>query len=163
MLKPTYVMNRVTDIDIRFLKEHHIKGLILDLDNTLTTHNNGTPAQGVMEWLDTLKKHGIKLIIMSNNRQSRVAPFAQILNLDFVWDGAKPLPIGFRKAADRLGLEKRYLASVGDQLYTDILGATAYGIRTVYVNPIEPESGVLFKMKRLLERPFLPKNNEEGK
>ena len=30
-----------------FLKKHGIKGLILDVDNTLTTHDNPVPAEGI--------------------------------------------------------------------------------------------------------------------
>ena len=157
MLKPTYVKRRVLDLDAEFLREHHIKGLILDLDNTLTTHNNKQPGDGITEWIAEMKSAGIKLIILSNNTKKRVTPFAELLGLEFEPNGAKPLAVGFRRAAKRLGLEKRNLAAVGDQIFTDILGATVYGIRTVFVTPIEPETGFLFKVKRVLEYPFRPK------
>lgn len=157
VLKPTYVKKSVLDIDAEFLREKNIRGLILDLDNTLTTHNNKQPADGVFEWIAEMQGGGIKLIILSNNNKNRVTPFAELLGLEFEPNGAKPLTMGFKRALGRLGLQKRHVASVGDQIYTDILGATLFGIRTVFVTPIEPESGILFKIKRVLEYPFRPK------
>ena len=43
MFKPTYVFDKVGEITPDFLDKKHIKGLLLDLDNTLTTHNNPVP------------------------------------------------------------------------------------------------------------------------
>ena len=51
IFKPTFAFKSVTDITIDFLIEKDIKGLILDLDNTLTTHNNPKPAEKVTDWI----------------------------------------------------------------------------------------------------------------
>ena len=66
--KPTYVFNDITGITVRFLKKKHIRGIILDIDNTLTTHNNPIPQKSSIDWLTRVKKAGIKLIIVSNNK-----------------------------------------------------------------------------------------------
>ena len=79
LFRATAAFKRVTDITPEILKKLSIKGLILDLDNTLTTHDNPVPANGVMEWLDKMKKNGIKLMIVSNNHPPRVKPFADML------------------------------------------------------------------------------------
>ena len=47
--KPTYVFDKVKDITPDFLKKHGIKGLLLDLDNTLTTHNNPVVPQSSLD------------------------------------------------------------------------------------------------------------------
>ena len=47
--------------------------------------------------------------------------------------------------------------TIGDQLFTDILGAKLFGIRSILVKPIEPEKTRFFKFKRAMEKPFLPK------
>ena len=67
LFKPTYVFNNVTEITVDFLNKHNIKGLLLDLDNTLTTHNNPVPPQSSLDWLDRMKESGIKMMIVSNN------------------------------------------------------------------------------------------------
>lgn len=157
IFKPTYVFKSVSDINLEFLKEKKIKGLILDLDNTLTTHNNPNPAEKVTDWIDNIKQSGIKMMIVSNNNAERVTPFAKNLGLDFVSNGRKPLTIGFKKAQALMEIPFSNIAIVGDQIFTDILGANIKRIRTIYVYPIELESGFFFKLKRFLERPFIRK------
>lgn len=155
--KPTYVFDKVGEITPEFLKKERIKGLLLDLDNTLTTHNNPVPPQSSLDWLERMKAAGIKLMIVSNNHEPRVTPFAKQLGLDFVCEGAKPLTIGYTKAIKRLKLDKKNVAAVGDQIFTDVLGSNLKGIRSVFVFPIEPETSLPFRFKRACEKPFLPK------
>lgn len=156
IFKPTYVFDKVTDITIKFLKKKHIKGIVLDVDNTLTTHNNPVPPKSSMDWLESVKRSGIKLIIVSNNKPPRVVPFARTLELDYVANGRKPLTYGINQAVSRLGFEKRYVAAIGDQIFTDIIGANLAGIRSCFVFPIEPETSLPFRLKRSLEKPLLP-------
>ena len=158
LFKPTFALNSVLEITPASLKIHGIKGLILDVDNTLTTHDNPVPAEGVPEWIADMKKHGIKLIIVSNNRAERVIPFARMLKLKFIPNGAKPLPMGIMRAVRKLGLPKSEVCAVGDQIFTDILGANLAGIRSAFVEPIEPEKSRFFKIKRTVEKPFRPKS-----
>ncbi len=158
LFKITAAFRKASDITPQKLKELGIKGLILDLDNTLTTHDNPVPADGILEWLDCMKKNNIRLMIVSNNHPPRVKPFADMLGLDFVSEGRKPLTKGFREASQKMNLPKNQLAAVGDQIYTDVLGANLYGIKMLYVQPIEHEKTNFFKFKRKMEKPFLPKN-----
>lgn len=157
MFKPTYVFDKVGEITPEFLADNQIKGLLLDLDNTLTTHNNPVPPKSSFEWLDIMKASGIKLMIVSNNHAPRVKPFADQLGLDFVYEGRKPLTFGYTRAIKKLGIEKKNVASVGDQIFTDILGSNLKGVRSIFVFPIEPETGFWFRVKRKIEKLFLPK------
>lgn len=157
IFKPTYALRSITEITPSALEKRHIKALILDVDNTLTTHNNPVPAEGISEWIEEMKKHNIKLLIVSNNNAERVAPFAETLGLHFVPNGAKPLPMGFLRAVRELGCSKKNICAVGDQIFTDILGANLAGVRSIFVYPIEFETSVPFKIKRAIEKPLLPK------
>ncbi|MBQ9375467.1 MAG: YqeG family HAD IIIA-type phosphatase, partial [Ruminococcus sp.] len=134
---------------------------VLDLDNTLTTHNNPIPPQTSLDWLDIMREAGIKLMIVSNNSAERVEPFAKALGLDYVPRGKKPLTFGYRDAQKKMGIDKKNLAAVGDQIFTDILGSNLMGIRSLFVFPIEPETSLPFRCKRFVERAFLPKRNSE--
>ncbi|MDE6665657.1 MAG: YqeG family HAD IIIA-type phosphatase [Ruminococcus sp.] len=156
LFKSTASFRKVTDITPEFLKKLGIKGLILDVDNTLTTHDNPEPAENVPEWVDSMKKNNIKLIIVSNNHPPRVKPFADILGIDFLCEGKKPLSKGFKEAVKKINLPKKNIAAVGDQIFTDVLGANLYGIKMLYTVPIEHEKTTFFKIKRTLEKPFLP-------
>ena len=157
LFRPTAALKSVLELTPEILGNMGVEALILDLDNTLTTHNNPHPAKGVPEWLDEMRNAGIKLLIVSNNHAPRVEPFAKALKLDFVPEGAKPLPKGYNIAVKKFGLPKEKVCAVGDQIFTDILGANLAGIKSVFVYPIEFESGFFFKIKRFFEKPFRPK------
>ncbi|MCR5601394.1 MAG: YqeG family HAD IIIA-type phosphatase [Ruminococcus sp.] len=154
-----HAFRKAVDITPEFLKKHGIKGLILDVDNTLTTHDNPAPADGIAEWLGNMKANGIKLIIVSNNHADRVKKFADPLGLDFVSDSGKPLKRGYIAAMQKMGLSPKETAAVGDQLFTDVWGANIAKIMMLYVQPIElePKSKRFIRFKRVLEKPFLPK------
>lgn len=163
LFRSTAAFRKITDITPDILRELNVKGLILDLDNTLTTHDNPQPAKGVMEWIRRMKDSCIKLMIVSNNHPPRVKPFADMLGLPFVSEGRKPLTKGFNEAMRRMGLPKKEIAAVGDQIFTDVLGASLFRIKMLYVMPIEHEKTTFFKIKRKLEIPFLPKKFYESK
>ncbi len=160
LFKPTFVFNTATEITSAFLKDNGIKGLILDLDNTLTTHNNPRPPKHIIAWINTMKSANIPLVIVSNNKYDRVRPFAQMLQLPFISAGAKPLTTGIDKARKAMRLSKKEVAIVGDQIFTDMLGANVKGMPTIYVYPIELEDGLFFKFKRVMEAPFLPRKHK---
>ncbi len=155
LLLPDYLFRRIYEIPLSFFQQHGITALVLDVDNTLTTHNNPVPRRRVQHWLEEMKNAGIKLMIVSNNNSDRVRPFAEMLNLDFVADGAKPLPKGILQAAKRMQVSPKHLAVIGDQLFTDIAGAHTAGATAILVEPMEAESMWFFKVKRALERPLL--------
>ncbi len=157
LFKPTAAFRTILDITPDVLRKMQVKALILDLDNTLTTHNNPEPAEGVTEWIETMRTNGVKLLILSNNSAERVKPFADMLKLGFIPDGAKPLSVGYKKAVKELGVKRKYICGVGDQIFTDILGANITGIKSIFTVPIESENSIFFKIKRTAEKPFLPK------
>ncbi|MDD6269836.1 MAG: YqeG family HAD IIIA-type phosphatase [Oscillospiraceae bacterium] len=161
LFKITIALRTICDLSPKLLEKHGIKGLLLDLDNTLTTHDNPRPADGVPEWIRSMKENGIKMCIVSNNHEPRVKPFAEMLGLEFVCEGKKPLSKGFREAKERMELPWDSLAVVGDQIYTDVLGAWLKRLKCVYVFPIEHEKTRFFRFKRKMEIPFLPKKLTE--
>ncbi len=151
LFKPNFKLNRVTDISVQFLKQNNIKGLILDVDNTLSTHHGMKLTEGLLEWIALMESNSIKLIILSNSKEKRVKPFAKSINLDYISLGLKPLPFKFFVALKRLSLKRREVALVGDQLFTDSLGAHLSGIKSIILNPILLEDLPSFKIRRKIE------------
>ena len=161
MFYPCFAFDRVSQISCEFLAENNISSLILDLDNTLTTHNNPNLPEDIANWLSQMRAGGIKLIILSNNSSERVRPFAEAVGLDFVAHGAKPLSKGLREAMARLGSSRQNSAIVGDQVFTDVLCGNLAGVRSVLLKPIEYESFLFFKLKRLIEKPIISAYNRK--
>ena len=151
IFKPEFWLRNVLSIDESFLRDNDIEALILDLDNTLSMHGNPMEEEGITDWLMEMKALGVKMMVVSNNTNKRVAPLAQKLGLDFIANGAKPLTFGINKALKSLGSEKPKTAVVGDQIFTDIMGGNFAGTRTILVEPFHLEKNILFKIKRKAE------------
>lgn len=149
------VFRRITDIDIGFLKQNNIGTLLLDVDNTLSTHHGTELVDGLTEWIDIMKANGIGLVVVSNSRRWRIEPFAAKIGLPFVSLACKPLPFGYRKAVKMLDAEKRKCAIVGDQIFTDVFGANLFRIKSLLVRPIKLEDGMSFRIRRYFEKKIL--------
>ncbi len=152
LLKPHIKLNRITDINLQVLKANKIKGLILDVDNTLSTHHGEVLVDGLQDWLKYMQSEGIKLIILSNSKERRVGPFANGLGLDYFSLGLKPLPFGYWRSARKMGIKLKNTAIVGDQLFTDSLGGHLAGVKTIILNPIKPEEMWSFRVRRYFEK-----------
>ena len=155
LLYPSMMMHRVQELSPQGLRRAGIRGILLDVDNTLSPHGAPEPEPEALAWVKKMQQEGFLLCIVSNNTKERVAPFAAKLGLAFSSMAGKPLPFGFLRAAAKLGLSRRQVLAVGDQLFTDICGANLAGIRSVLLEPIEPERTLRFRIKRRLERPLL--------
>lgn len=158
LFRPTVRYRRITDITVEDLKHMAVQGILLDVDNTLTTHYCPDLSDEVAAWLTTVQEAGIPLTIVSNAKRYRVEPFAQKIGLSCVWLAAKPLPFGFWRGVRRLGKRRRHCLAIGDQTFTDTLGAKLAGVRVVQLEPIQLEEDKPFMMfKRRIEAYILKK------
>ena len=161
MFYPNHIFNNITEITSEFLESNNIKGLLLDVDNTLTTeHKSKVLRDGVGEWICKMKESGVALIILSNAKTDRAKVFAHTIGLDAIGMAAKPLVHGYLMAAKKLGLKRKQIAMVGDQIFTDTLGGKLSGIKTILVTDITPESSMSFRIRRKLEKKILKKGGK---
>lgn len=151
-LYPDRIFHRITDIRIEDLKDINIKALLIDVDNTLSTHGSQQPIDKIDEWIKSMKENNISLYILSNARKSRVEPFAKKVGLDFIHLGVKPLPIGYIRGKLKVKVPFKNIAIVGDQIFTDVLGGRLSGVKCLLVTPILLEEKTSFKIRRKLEK-----------
>lgn len=97
---------------------------------------------GAVEWVRAMEAAGFQMIIISNNYKTGEALWG-MFGLDTLSFAIKPLPVGYLRAARRLGVRCRECVIVGDQIFTDIVGANLCGMKSVLA-PIEPEEGFTF-------------------
>lgn len=137
------------------MAEKGIRGLIFDVDNTLAFHD--APADNkAIELFARLHQLGFKTCLLSNNKEPRVRAFAQKVNASFyVFQGQKPGTKGYKKAMKYMGTAPADTVAVGDQLFTDILGANLAGIYSILVSPMNPKEEIQIVLKRYLEKPIL--------
>lgn len=162
ILLPTACVEQVTDITLEMLRALGIRALILDADNTLSGHGSQKPFPGAVEWTRELTAAGIQMTIVSNNVEKRIAPFAAQFSLPYASMALKPFPAGYRRAMRAMGSRREETAAVGDQVYTDILGANLTGVKSILVVPKGEESILRFGWRRALEKPVRRKAERLG-
>lgn len=152
LLYPKIYVNNVKDITITLLNKHKIKGLILDIDNTLIDYDKNI-LEGCQEWCENLKKEGIKMCILSNtNKEKKVKKVASILDLKYFYFAHKPSKKGFQRSQKLLELEPENIAVVGDQIFTDVLGGNLNKMVTILTKPIDSRDIWLTRLKRPFEK-----------
>lgn len=152
LLRPTVFCSKVTCITVEMLKALEVDTIFLDVDNTIASYTSKEPAAGVMEWLKNLQNSGFRVYIVSNNFKDRVSRISQKFGLPFISFAMKPLPIGFIKAKSITGSKGKRCLVVGDQVFTDVLGANLSGMKSVLTEPIEAEKSAGFKIRRHFEK-----------
>lgn len=162
LLLPKQMFRCITAITPQYLREHKIKALILDVDNTLTAHNSQELPADIAAWVDGMRQEGFIMDISSNNNDDRVRPFAGKIGLPYEALCRKPLPSGLIRARKKYGLKKKEMAMIGDQLFTDILGANLYGILSLMVLPMAKDIKPTIIFKRKLEKPLLRRYFRKG-
>ena len=121
ILYPDIYLKNATEITLDLLNKNDIKGLLLDVDNTLIDFDLKI-LEGAKEWVQVLKNNNIKLYILSNtNKIEKVKMVAKELNLDYINFAKKPFKSGFKKACKILNLKPENIGVVGDQIMTDVL------------------------------------------
>lgn len=164
MFYPTLLRDRVETITEEDLHLVGATGLLLDVDNTLTAHGSQALSEEVREWLAHMKARGFVPTVVSNAKERRVAPFALKIGLRHIALACKPLPFGFLRAARRLGLRRRQCVVIGDQTFTDILGARLCGMACIQVLPIQMEEHMpVMRFKRRLESRILARFRKKSK
>ena len=154
--RPDRCFETVLHITPEFLKKKDVRALTLDLDNTLAPYKQRKVKPAVAAWLASMREHGIKLAVLSNARERRVAEFCAPLGLPYISKAQKPGVTCFKRVAELLKLPPRHIGMVGDQVFTDIHGAKRSGFLAIWVKPISLRNP-LFKLRSWLEWPFLVK------
>lgn len=148
---PKQYYKKVTDITLNFLNENNIKGLILDVDNTLLDFDLKI-IDGLEAWHQELKNNNIKAVILSNsNKTEKVKMVADLIGIPYIKFATKPLKRGFKKAQQLLDIPNENIAVVGDQIFTDVIGANRSNMFSILVEPLAEKDLFLTKIKRPLE------------
>lgn len=148
---PKAYFESVKDISIDFLNKNNIKALILDVDNTILDFDKNIP-EGIKEWCDDLKNKGIKFCIVSNtNKVDKVKKAAGCLQIPYFYFARKPSKAGLKKAVKLLEEKPENIAAVGDQIFTDVIGANRCKMFAILVKPISDKDILATRIKRPIE------------
>lgn len=154
---PEYRFDTFDMADADFLAGIGVKGIILDIDNTLEPYEHPLPGEHVVKWLNSLREHGISAAIVSNNGRKRVELFNKELGLPAYYKAKKPFKRNLLRAMSDMGTAPEDTILMGDQVFTDVWAAHNTGIRAILVPPINDKKDIFTRFKRLLEKPVLKK------
>ena len=153
----------IFDVDITFFKNANIKTILADLDNTLDSYKAMTPSSRVFDLKRKLEEVGIELIVVSNNKEKRVKPYASALSVRYLYSTHKPLSKRLIKFLDLNNIDKNSVLFVGDQLLTDVVMSNNAHIKVMLTEKIVKEDQWTTHFNRLIDRPirrFLRKKNK---
>lgn len=160
-LLPDLYVESIYQIDLAALKEAGVKGMIIDLDNTLIEWNRPLATPEVAEWLNKLRDD-FQVVIVSNNHEQRVSAFAEPLTLPYIYRARKPFQLSFQKAMKLMDLAPDEVVVIGDQLFTDVLGGNRLNLYTILVTPVARTDGFWTRFNRRMERIVLNKLRKRG-
>ncbi len=152
MFAPDLTAETIDCISLEALWADGVRGIIVDLDNTVVGYRESVLSQVVKDWVTAARNRGFRLVMVSNNFSERVAAVGAQLDLPTVSSALKPLPAGFARALSLLGTAKSQTIVVGDQLLTDVLGAKLFGLRAILTEPLVARDHGTTKILRFIER-----------
>lgn len=153
ILRPKVYVNSVYNIDLRKLKKtKKIRGIIVDLDNTLIAWGRKEIDSKINDWIKEAKRLEFKLCIVSNTNSKRVAEFAKIFNIPYHSKYFKPFSIAFNNGLNILDTKKFETVVIGDQIFTDIWGGNISKLLTILVVPIVKKDSMGTFFHRSLEK-----------
>jgi hypothetical protein len=154
-LRPTVLAERVWEVELEALWARGVRGLILDLDNTLVDWNAEQLRPPVRAWVEEAKRRGFRECLVSNAFfGKRVKRVAKELGIESVVRAGKPFPGAFRRGMALLGTDAGSTCAIGDQVFTDLLGANRLGLVTVLLTPLSPRESWHTRLIRRVERPL---------
>lgn len=160
---PDMAEENIFSLDLDALLKKGIKGVILDIDNTLESHKTPKPSPKTLAFLNELNEKGFKVCLISNGKKERVELFNSDLGYFSMAKAGKPKKKGYLSAQKEMGLSESQVAMIGDQIFTDVFGAKRCGFFSVLVEPIEPIENGFFYIKRFFEKKIRQKAKEKKK
>ena len=153
-LLPKIIAKELTDLTPELLRARHIRLLMLDFDNTIVPYTTNEPTQQMAAWLRAMQASDIRLCVVSNSKRPRVVKFCRKYGLDCITHAKKPFSRGIRECLTRFSLDPAHCALVGDQIYTDVLGANCAGVQSILISAIHNHT-IWLKLRHVAELPFI--------
>ena len=151
MFVPDIYKKSIYYIDYDKLWKCGVRCLLFDLDNTITPCYISKPTKRLKMLFDELKDKGFKIIIMSNAPKYKIEPFKNYLLVDGCAFSLKPKKDKYVKIMEKFKFNNNEIASIGDQLLTDVLGANRMDIKSILVSPLTSKNHTITIFNKIME------------
>ena len=153
-LLPKIIVPKLTDVAEELLHSRGIKLLMLDFDNTIVPYTTSTPTADMDAWLRTMTASQIQLCVVSNSHKDRVKIFCEKYGIPCITHANKPFSRGIKECLATFDADPKECALVGDQIFTDTLGANGTGVTSILVKAIDNHN-IWLKLRHVAEMPFI--------
>ncbi|MCK5812540.1 MAG: YqeG family HAD IIIA-type phosphatase [Clostridiales bacterium] len=149
---PDYITKNIFTLDYEKLIKSGIKGILIDIDNTLVPMHTIHPTKQSIEWVSRMHKLGFKVCILSNAKHERADLFKSELGVKGVGFAFKPSKKGYVKAMELIQLPVTACVMIGDQLLTDIKGGNKIKMMTILSEVLDKKEHWFVRLKRVIEK-----------
>jgi uncharacterized protein len=150
---PAHAVESLQEVDLQQLWEDGKRLLLVDVDNTLVQWKQENFSDPVLQWIARAKEMGFEICIISNTRRvERLRRLSEILGVETVRGRFKPSRAMYRLALIKFHRKPEEAIMIGDQLFTDVLGANRSGIQAIWVRKMEGREFGPTKISRMMER-----------
>lgn len=153
-LLPVLRTDAVTDLTPALLQEKGIRLLMLDFDNTIVPYTTNVPTSEMSAWLAEMVASDVQICVVSNSRKDRVKSFCEEYGIPCITHAKKPFSKGINACLEKFALQPGECALVGDQIFTDTLGANCAGVKSILVKAIDNHN-IWLKLRHVAELPFI--------
>lgn len=137
LLQPDLILgNSILSLTPELLKQYQIKGLVLDVDETLVPLGIPQVSDELRQWMDNLRPIASLWLVSNNLSQNRISRIAQALDVPYILGAGKPSRRKLRQAVTAMDIPFEQVAMVGDRLFTDVLAGNRLGMFTILVEPM---------------------------
>ena len=153
-LLPGIITDELTDLNPQLLKNRGIQLLMMDFDNTIVPYTTDVPTAKMEQWLKDMLASDVPICVVSNSRNDRVKVFCGKYGIPVITRAKKPGTRGIRECLAKFGTDPKHAALVGDQIFTDTLGANNAGVTPILVKAIHNHN-IWLKLRHVAELPFI--------
>ena len=151
---PRLLAPALTSLTPEFLSARGIRLLMLDFDNTIVPYTTSVPTEEMAAWLGRIRQSELAVCVVSNSKKPRVVAFCQKYGISCITHAKKPFSRGIRACLTKFGRRPEECALVGDQIFTDTLGANCAGVYSILIPAIDNHT-IWLKLRHVLELPFI--------
>ena len=153
-LLPTVITDELTDLTPEILRGRNIRLLLMDFDNTIVPYTTSVPTRKMADWLRNMLESDVLLCVVSNSKNDRVKIFCEKYDLPCITRAGKPGTRGIKECLEQFEIPAEEAALVGDQIFTDTLGANSAGVTPILVRAIDNHN-IWLKLRHVAELPFI--------
>ncbi|MBF2027120.1 MAG: YqeG family HAD IIIA-type phosphatase [Oscillatoriales cyanobacterium C42_A2020_001] len=137
LLQPNLILEgTVLNLTPDILQQYKLKGLVLDVDETLVPFRASQVSEELLPWVEDVRQVASLWLVSNNISEARIRRIGKSLDLPYISGAGKPSRRKVRRAVDAMGLPVEQVGMVGDRLFTDVLAGNRLGLFTVLVEPM---------------------------